>query len=273
MAGRARGKKNSAVEGRRPMVAGNWKMHLTHIEAIGHTQRLAFSLTDDDNEAVEVVLLPPFTSIRSVQTLVDGDRLGFAYGAQDLAVDSSGAHTGDVSGPMLAALGCTHVVVGHSERRADHGEDDALVRAKLGAALQHGLCPIVCVGERLEVRKAGEHVPFVLAQLDAALHKLPADQAAGLVIAYEPVWAIGTGENATPDDAQEMAAALRARLAETYTPDLAAGVRLLYGGSVKATNAADLFAAPDVDGGLVGGASLDSEEFANIARFPSLEPA
>ncbi len=263
---------------RRPLIAGNWKMNLTHLEAIGMVQKLAFSLKETELEAAEVVVLPPFTALRSVQTLVNGDKLEIGYGAQDLSVQDSGAYTGEVSGAMLAALACRYVVVGHSERRALHGEDDAVVAGKVQAALRHGLVPILCVGEGLEVRRAGEHVAHCTAQLDAALEGLTAEQLAGtgsgggagsgggLVIAYEPVWAIGTGEVATPEDAQEVCGALRSRLAERFGAETAGVVRILYGGSVKAANTAGILAGPDVDGALVGGASLDAEEFAQICR-------
>jgi triosephosphate isomerase (TIM) len=259
-------------EGRRPLIAGNWKMHLTHLEAIGLVQKLAFSLKEPELEAAEVVVLPPFTALRSVQTLVTGDKLGIGYGAQDLSVQDSGAYTGEVSGAMLAALACRYVVVGHSERRMLHGEDDAVVAGKVQAALRHGLVPILCVGEGLEVRRAGDHVPHCTAQLEAALEGLTAEQVTspgegtGIVIAYEPVWAIGTGEVATPEDAQEVCGALRPRLAERFGAETAGIVRILYGGSVKAANTAGILAGPDVDGALVGGASLDADEFAQICR-------
>jgi triosephosphate isomerase len=252
---------------RRPLIAGNWKMNLTHLEAIALVQKIAFSLKEPELEAVEVVVLPAFTAMRSVQTLIDGDKLLLGYGAQDLSPHSSGAYTGDVSGTMLAKLGCQYVVVGHSERREHHHEDDALVNAKVRAAFGHGLVPILCVGERLDVRETGGHVPHSTAQVDAALAGVPADQARHVVIAYEPVWAIGTGKVATPEDAQEVCAEIRTRLAELYTGDLADGVRILYGGSVKAASTDGIVAQPDVDGALVGGASLDGDEFAQICRI------
>jgi triosephosphate isomerase len=251
---------------RRPLIAGNWKMNQTHLEAIGLVQKVAFSLKDKELEAAEVVVLPPFTSLRSVQTLVTGDKLDIGYGAQDLSAQDSGAYTGEISGGMLAALACRYVVVGHSERRALHAEDDAVVASKVQAALRHGLVPILCVGEGLDVRREGRHVPHTVAQLDAALEGVSAETAAGIVIAYEPVWAIGTGEVATPEDAQEVCAAIRARLAERYDPETAERVRILYGGSVKAANTAGILAGPDIDGALVGGASLDADEFAQICR-------
>ena len=249
---------------RLPLLAGNWKMNLHHLEAIALVQKLAFSLSDADFDAVEVCVLPPFVDLRSVQTLVDGDRLRLRYGAQDLSGHDSGAHTGDVSGGMLAKLGCTYVVVGHSERRQHHGESDAVVRGKVLAAGRHALVPILCVGEALDVRQAGAHVGHCLDQLSEALTGVPAEVLATLVVAYEPVWAIGTGEVATPQDAQEVCAALRGRLAELGAP--AATIRILYGGSVTAATAAATVAEPDVDGALVGGASLKAEEFAAIAR-------
>ncbi|PSL04047.1 triosephosphate isomerase [Haloactinopolyspora alba] len=252
---------------RRPLMAGNWKMNLNHLEAIAVVQKLAFSLTEEDAERVEAAVLPPFTDIRSVQTLVEGDKLGVGYGAQDISVHDSGAHTGEISGVFLAKLGCTYVVVGHSERREHNGETDDVVAAKVQAALRHDLVPILCVGEGLAVRQDGRHVEHTLAQLDAALDGLSAEQAARVVIAYEPVWAIGTGEVATPDDAQEMAAAIRARLESLYDGDVAATVRVLYGGSVKSSNITPIMAGEDVDGALVGGASLDPEEFASIVRY------
>jgi triosephosphate isomerase len=255
-----------ARSGRRPLVAGNWKMHLTHLEAIGLVQKIAFSLKETELEAVEVVVLPPFTSVRSVQTLIDGDKLLLGHGAQDLSPHLEGPYTGDVSGVMLAKLGCSYVVVGHSERRQHHHETDDVVAAKLAAAYRTGLTPILCVGEPLEVRDAGQHVPHCGTQLDVAIATVPAEHARSLVVAYEPVWAIGTGKVATPEDAQEMCGELRTRLAERYSGDLADGVRILYGGSVKAGNALELMAKTDVDGALVGGASLDGDEFARICR-------
>jgi triosephosphate isomerase len=252
-----------------PLMAGNWKLNLDHQQATHLVQKLAWTLDDakHDFAAVEVAVLPPYTDIRSVQTLVDGDKLPLTFGAQDVSAHESGAYTGEVSALMLAKLGCTYAVVGHSERRQYHGEDDALVNAKIKVAVKHGLTPILCIGEGLEVRKAGRHVAHTLAQLDGALAGVPAADAGSLVIAYEPVWAIGTGEVATPDDAQEVCAAIRGRLAELYSADLAAGVRVLYGGSVKANNIAGIMVKEDVDGALVGGASIDPAEFASIARF------
>jgi triosephosphate isomerase len=252
---------------RKPLMAGNWKMNLHHLEAIALVQKLSFTLTDADYERTEVAVLPPFTDLRSVQTMVDGDKLQLVYGAQDLSPYDSGAYTGDISGVMLAKLGCTYVVVGHSERRQYHQETDEVVNAKVQAAARNALVPIVCVGEQLDVRRDGRHAQHCSGQLDGALAGIPAEVVRTLVIAYEPVWAIGTGEVATPQDAQEVCAALRARLAELYPGDLADGVRILYGGSVKAANVAGIMEKPDVDGCLVGGASLKADEFGGICRY------
>ncbi len=251
---------------RRTLIAGNWKMHMTHLEAIGLVQKLAFSVPERALDTAEVVVLPPFTALRSVQTLVLGDKLAVGYGAQDVSFHDSGAYTGEVSGAMLAALGCSYVTVGHSERRQYQGEEDSLVAVKAQAALRHGITPIVCVGENLEIRRSGGHVEHVRDQGATSLDGLTAEQVAGIVVAYEPVWAIGTGEVATPDDAQEVCGALRSWLAERFGPEAAAGVRILYGGSVKAANTAGILAGPDIDGALVGGASLDADEFAQICR-------
>ncbi|EKA61049.1 triosephosphate isomerase [Janibacter hoylei PVAS-1] len=254
---------------RTPLMAGNWKMNLDHLQGTHLVQKLDWTLRDakHDPASVEVAVLPPFTDLRSVQTLVEGDRLALRYGAQDVSPHDSGAFTGDVSGAFLAKLGCTYVVVGHSERREGHGESDAVVASKAVAAYRHGLVPIVCVGEGLDVRQAGEHVAHVLTQLEGSLAGITAEQAATVVIAYEPVWAIGTGEVATPDDAQEVCSAIRGRLAQLYSPEVADAVRVLYGGSVKSGNVASIMAGADVDGALVGGASLQAEEFAAICRY------
>jgi triosephosphate isomerase len=246
------------------MIAGNWKMNLNHLEAIALVQKVAFSLKPKHFDGVQVVVLPPFTDLRSVQTLVDGDKLLLEDGAQDLSPHPSGAYTGDISGAMLAKLGCRFVVVGHSERRQHHAETDEVLNAKVKAAYSNGLTPILCVGEPLEIREAGTQVAHCVDQLAADLAGLGENDVASIVIAYEPVWAIGTGKVATPADAQEVCGALRSRLSELYSPELAAGVRILYGGSVKSTNAGEIVAQPDVDGALVGGASLDGAEFAGI---------
>ncbi|MEV1290673.1 triose-phosphate isomerase [Pseudonocardia sp. NPDC049635] len=257
---------------RRPLIAGNWKMNLNHLEAIAVVQKLAFALPDRYLDRVEVVVLPPFTDIRSVQTLIDGDKLRIVHGAQDLSPHDAGAYTGDVSGAMLAKLGCRYVVVGHSERREIHGEDDAVVNAKVLAALRHGITPILCVGEGLDVREAGEHVQHCTDQLRGALKGVTAEQAAGLVLAYEPVWAIGTGRVAGASDAQEVCAALRATLGELYGAEPARAARILYGGSVKSSNVGEIVGRPDVDGALVGGASLDAEEFAKLSAIAAGGP-
>ena len=253
-----------------PLIAGNWKMNLNHLEAIALVQKLAFTLTPRDYTFVEVVVLPPFTDLRSVQTLVDGDKLRISYGAQDLSPHAKGAYTGDISGPMLAKLGCSYVLCGHSERRQYHQEDDALVNAKVKAALAVSITPILCVGENLEVRRAGGHVAHCMDQLERSMAKLSADQVGSMVIAYEPVWAIGTGEVASPQDAQEMSAAIRSHISAGHGAETGAAVRILYGGSVKGDNIAPIMAQQDVDGALVGGASLDAGEFVSIVRYREL---
>jgi triosephosphate isomerase len=255
--------------GRVPLMAGNWKMNLDHLQATHLVQKLDWTLRDakHDYDAVEVAVIPPFTDLRSVQTLVEGDRLRLRYGAQDLSPHASGAYTGDISGTFLKKLGCTYVIVGHSERREYHDETDEVVAAKVKAAYAHELTPILCCGEALGVRKEGRQVEHVVAQLRAALDGVTKEQATSIVIAYEPIWAIGTGEVATPEDAQEVCAGIRNLLAELYSGDLADGVRILYGGSVKAANVAAIMAQDDVDGALVGGASIDPAEFASICRY------
>jgi triosephosphate isomerase (TIM) len=255
---------------RKPLIAGNWKMHNTHFEAIALTQKLAFELKDRDYNETDVAVLPPFTALRSVQTLIDGDKLRLAFGAQDLSPHEDGAYTGDVSGRMLAKLGCRYVLAGHSERRQYHGEGDALINAKVKAALRHEITPVLCVGETLEVRQAGQAIEHTLAQLDGGLDGLSGEQVAGMVVAYEPIWAIGTGEVATPEDAQEVCGAIRARVSAVHGDDVAASARILYGGSVKSGNMAAIMAQPDIDGGLVGGASLDAREFVRICRYREL---
>jgi triosephosphate isomerase (TIM) len=253
-----------------PLIAGNWKMNCNHLEAIALVQKLAFTLSDKDYRFTEVAVLPPYTDLRSVQTLIDGDKLKIKYGAQDLSEHDKGAYTGDISGPMLAKLGCSYVLAGHSERRQYHHEDDALVNAKVKAAFRNQITPILCVGEPLEVRQAGDQVGYTLGQLDGSLKGIAAEQLASMAIAYEPIWAIGTGEVASPQDAQEMCAAIRERLAAGYDAQTASGVRILYGGSVKSGNIAAMMAEPDIDGALVGGASLDAGEFAAICRYREL---
>jgi triosephosphate isomerase (TIM) len=257
---------------RKPLIAGNWKMNLNHFEAIALVQKIAFSLPDKYFDKVDVTVLPPFTDLRSVQTLVDGDKLRLTYGSQDVSQYDSGAYTGEISAAFLAKLGCTFAVVGHSERRTYHHEDDALVAAKAAAALKHGLTPIVCLGEGLEIREAGEHVSHCVNQLSGSLAGLSAEQIGASVIAYEPVWAIGTGRVASAADAQEVCAAIRKQLGELATPEVAAGVRVLYGGSVNAKNIGELIGQPDVDGALVGGASLDGEQFAILSAIAAGGP-
>lgn len=251
-----------------PLMAGNWKMNLNHLEAVSLVQGLAFALKDakHDYSQVEVLVVPPFTDIRSVQTLVDGDDLEIKYGAQDISIHAEGAYTGEISAGMLTKLGCTYVVVGHSERREYHNESDELVGKKSTVCLENGLTPILCCGEGLDIRKAGTHVEYVVGQIKAALAGWKAEDVAKIVIAYEPIWAIGTGEVATPADAQEVCAAIRAYLREDFG-DEAANIRILYGGSVKSSNVAEIMAGEDVDGALVGGASLKAEEFSKIVRY------
>ncbi len=250
---------------RKPLIAGNWKMNLNHLEATATVQKLVFALPKEYYEKVDVAVTVPFTDIRTVQTLVEGDKLEITYGAQDVSQHESGAYTGEVSASMLEKLGCTWVVVGHSERREYHGETDELVAAKAKAALDHNISPIVCVGEPLEIREAGTHVKYVVEQTRKSLAGLGTEELAKTVIAYEPVWAIGTGKVASAADAQEVCAAIRALLVELTDTEVAESIRILYGGSVKAETVAEIVGQPDVDGGLVGGASLDGEAFAKLA--------
>ncbi len=252
---------------RKPLVAGNWKMHNNHFEAIALTQKLAFALTPKDYAAADIAVLPPFTSLRSVQTLIEGDRLQLLWGAQDVSAHEDGAYTGDVSGRMLAKLGCHFVLAGHSERRQYHHEDDALVNAKVQMVLKREMTPLLCVGEPLEVRQAGQYLEHTISQLDGGLAGLTAEQVGGMVVAYEPVWAIGTGEVATPQDAQEVCGAIRARISAVHGHATGRDARILYGGSVKSDNMPAIMAEPDIDGALVGGASLDPGEFVKICRY------
>jgi triosephosphate isomerase (TIM) len=255
------------VPERKPIVAANWKMHKTHLEAIQAVQKLGYLVSAEDTESVEVVVCPAFTALRSVQTLVDSDRLPFALGAQNVHWDEKGAFTGEVSAGMLAALKCAYVIVGHSERRQHFGETDETVAKKTKAVFAQGMTPIVCVGESLEERDAGRTEDRIAGQVRAGLGGLNADQARTLVVAYEPVWAIGTGRNAEPSDAGQVIGLIRETLAAMYSDDVAAAVRVQYGGSVKAGNIRSFMAHPDVDGALVGGASLDPEEFALIVKY------
>jgi triosephosphate isomerase len=252
---------------RRPLIAGNWKMNLNHFEANLLVQKLAASLNEKVLNEVEVAVMPPFTDLRTVQTAVDGDKLKILYGAQDISEHKSGAYTGEISGAMLEKLGCTYVLAGHSERRQYHHETDAVVNAKVKAAFAAGMVPILCVGELEFVREAGDAVSHCVEMLEGGMAGLTAEQVKRMVIAYEPVWAIGTGKTATPDDAEEMCRAARECVAKQFGADVAAEVRIQYGGSVKSSNIAAIMAQPDVDGALVGGASLDAEEFAKIVRY------
>ncbi|WP_136706897.1 triose-phosphate isomerase [Agromyces sp. H66] len=252
---------------RTPFIAGNWKMNLDHLQAIAFVQKLAWALADakHDFADAEVAVFPPFTDLRSVQTLVAADSLPIAYGAQDVSAHDSGAYTGEVSGAFLAHLDCAYVIIGHSERRQYHGESDADVNAKVLAAHRHGLVPVVCVGETAEDLEAHGPSAVPVAQLRAALAGV--DGAKGLVVAYEPVWAIGSGQAATPEQAEQVCAALRVLIGELLGEEVAASTRILYGGSVKAANIASFLREPNVDGALVGGASLDIDEFSSIVRF------
>ncbi len=249
---------------RNPLICGNWKMNHNHFEAIQTIQKLAYALTAEDYQHVEVCVHPPFTDLRSVQTVLQADSIPIALGAQDCHSADSGAFTGEVSAAMLAKLDVTYVIVGHSERRGLFGESNEIVNAKTQAVLRHAMTPIVCVGETLEQRRAGEAHKVVSQQLEGSLASFKKAAVGGLVVAYEPVWAIGTGETATPGDAQDMCAHVRSRINEGWGSETASVVRVLYGGSVKPFNAADLMEQPDIDGALVGGASLDPTEFARI---------
>ncbi len=254
---------------RTPLIAGNWKMNMDHVQAVSLVNKLATELDDRDFDynKTDVVVIPPYTDLRSVQTVIEGDGLELKLGAQDVAVYESGAYTGEVSALMLSKLGVKYVVVGHSERREYHQESDDLVGQKAKATLAQNMTPIVCVGEVLQVRKDGQHVDHVVSQIKGALAGFTKDEATEVVIAYEPVWAIGTGEVATPADAEEVAAAIRELLAVMFDKSTADAIRILYGGSVKSSNVKEIMAQPNVDGALVGGASLDADEFAKICDF------
>jgi triosephosphate isomerase (TIM) len=255
------------VTDRRPIIAANWKMHKTHLEAIQAVQKLSYLLDRTDTDRVDVVISPSFTALRSVQTLVDSDRLPYGLGAQDVATEDEGAFTGEVSGPMLAALDVGYVIVGHSERRRHFAEDDATVNAKVKAAFRHGLTPIVCVGETLEEREAGGTETRVAEQVRLAFDGVDAEAAASSVVAYEPIWAIGTGRNAEPTDAGQVIEVVRGTLSDRLGGGAGERVRVQYGGSVNAGNIRGFMAHPEVDGALVGGASLDPEEFALIVKY------
>lgn len=245
-------------------MSGNWKMHHTHLDAIAFVQKLAFSLDAEDHRRTDVSLHPAFTALRSVQTVLDADRIPVALGAQDVHWEQKGAFTGEISPLMLAKLNVSYVIVGHSERRQYFGETDETVSKKVRAVLAAGMTPIICVGENEEQREAGGAEDLVVGQLEAALRSVAPEAVASLVVAYEPIWAIGTGRTATPDDAQAMAAALRAAVVADHGSEAGAGVRIQYGGSVNPDNVADMLGGPDVDGALVGGASLDAEVFARL---------
>lgn len=247
---------------RTPLIAGNWKMNHDHLQAIQSAQKLVFAFPKDGYEYVDIALTVPFTDLRSIQTLVEGDKLKITYGAQDVSEHDNGAFTGDISAAMLEKLGCSWVVVGHSERREYHGETNEQVAAKAAKAIEHGIVPIVCVGEPLEVREAGEHVSYVVQQ---ARESLAGVDLSRTVIAYEPVWAIGTGKVASAQDAQEVCHGIRELVRELSDGTVADQIRILYGGSVKADTVAEIIGQPDVDGGLVGGASLDGQDFAKLA--------
>lgn len=255
------------VVARLPLIAGNWKMNLDHQQAIAFVQKLHWALKEagHDKDSVEVAVFPPFTDLRTVQTLLDADKIPFALGAQDLSTKDSGAYTGEVSGAFLSKLSCAYVIIGHSERREYHAESDEIVAGKVQAALRHSLTPVICVGETLEQREESGPTAISVGQLEVALEGVP--ETAEIVVAYEPVWAIGTGQVASPEQAQEVCAALRAVIAAKLGPDAAERTRILYGGSVKSGNIASFMREPDVDGALVGGASLVVDEFAAIIRY------
>ena len=252
---------------RKPLISGNWKMNHNHFEAIQTVQKLAYLVGKDELEAADVSIHPPFTDIRSVQTVIDSDKLGYALGAQHCHFEEKGAYTGEVSPVFLAKLGVQYVIAGHSERRELFGETDEIVNKKVAAIQQHGMTPIFCCGETLEEREAGETEAKVLGQVRSGLEGRKPEQVAALVIAYEPIWAIGTGRTATSDDAQQVCGSIRACVAEVWDVATANAVRIQYGGSVKSSNIAELMAQPDIDGALVGGASLDADEFARICKL------
>ena len=256
-----------AVTTRTPLLAGNWKMNLDHLQSIALVQKLAWSLKDanHDYDGAEVAIFPPFTDLRSVQTLISADKLPLAFGAQDVSAHDSGAYTGEISGAFLKALDCSYVIIGHSERRTLHHEGDDEVAAKVAAALKHGVVPVICVGETAEDLEQHGPSAVPVAQLKAALAGVTGN--VDIVVAYEPVWAIGSGQAATPEQAEQVAAQLRIVLRELLGDDVADATRILYGGSVKASNIAGFMREPNVDGALVGGASLDLSEFASIVRF------
>ncbi|MDQ3974179.1 MAG: triose-phosphate isomerase [Actinomycetota bacterium] len=251
-------------------MAGNWKMHMDHLEAIQLVQRLAYQLDPKDYDAVDVAVIPAFTALRSIQTLIEGDRLEIQLGAQNCHWENAGAYTGEVSPPMLVRLKCRYVVCGHSERRQIFSESDEDVNRKVHAVFDHDMTPILCVGETEEQREAGEAEDVVVRQLHACLEGCTAEQVAAMVVAYEPIWAIGTGQTATAADADEMCGTVRRVVAKRYEEDTAEALRVQYGGSVKPGNVAELMEQPDIDGALVGSASLDADDFAAICRYHRL---
>jgi triosephosphate isomerase (TIM) len=252
---------------RRPIIAANWKMHKTHLEAIRDVQKLSYLLDRSDADRVEVVICPAFTALRAVQTLIDSDRLPYGLGAQNVHQEEKGAFTGEVSPPMLQALKCGYVIVGHSERRQLFGETDEVVNRKVRSVFSHTMVPILCVGESLGEREAGATEEKVAGQVRRGLQGVASEDATRLVIAYEPIWAIGTGRNAEPADAGQVVGLIRDTLSSSYSKEVADAVRVQYGGSVKAGNIRDFMAHPEIDGALVGGASLDPEEFALIVKY------
>ncbi|MEX1124090.1 MAG: triose-phosphate isomerase [Acidimicrobiia bacterium] len=249
------------------LMVGNWKMNATHLESIQMVQKLSYRLEPKDFERVEVVVAPPFTSLRSVQTVIEADRLWIRLGAQDVHWEESGAFTGEISAPMLAKLSVQHVIVGHSERRQLFGETDETVNKKVRAVSGAGMRPIICVGETLDQREAAEAEQVVIGQVVAALNRIDVEVIAGAAIAYEPIWAIGTGRTALPDDAGLMAETIRSTVADRISSEGASGMRILYGGSVNAGNIKDFMVKGEIDGALVGGASLDPDNFASIVRY------
>jgi len=252
---------------RKPLISGNWKMHMNHLEAIALIQKLSYALDQADYASADVSIHPPFTNLRSAQTVLDADNIPIALGAQHCHWAESGAFTGEVSPAMLAKLAVRYVIAGHSERRQIFGEADEQVNRRLKAILGAGMTPIMCCGETLQEREANQAEARIAAQVDAGLAGLKRDQVGAMAVAYEPVWAIGTGHTATPDDAQAGCARIRDRVRANFGADAAAGVRIQYGGSVKPANVAELMAQPDIDGALVGGASLEAESFSRIVRF------
>lgn len=253
---------------RTPLIAGNWKLQQDHLQAIALVQKLSWTLQDADHDFndVEVAVFPPFTDLRSVQTLVDAEKFSVRYGSQDLSEHDAGAYTGEVSGAFLAKLGASYAIVGHSERRQYHGESDSIVGRKAAAAVRHGIVPVICIGETAEDLEQHGAAAVPVQQLRDVLAELPTGD---FVVAYEPVWAIGSGQAATPEQAEQVCAAIRQVIAEVRDDETAQSTRILYGGSVKSGNIAGFMREPNIDGALVGGASLDASEFAAIARYKS----